>query len=556
MAISFRSYMHNLAAFVGVLAMVGLLGGCPGSSNTRTTSTGGGSPPPPITGSSVAVLTYHNDNARDGLNNQETVLTPGNVNSTDFGKIGFFPVDGKVDAQPLYVSSLSFSNGTHNVLYVATEHDSVYAFDADSGTMLWHTSLLLNGETPSDDRGCGQVSPEIGITDTPVIDPNDGAHGAIFMAAMSKDGSGNYHQRLHALDLLTGMELSGSPVTMQAKYPGTGDNSSSGYVVFDPAQYKERPGLLLLNGVVYTFWSSHCDDRPYTGWIMGNNETSLAQTSVLDITPNGNEASIWASGAGPAADSSGNIYFLAANGTFDTALDINGFPINHDYGNAFLKVSTTGGNLAVADYFNMSNTIAESNVDEDLGSGGVLLLPDVTDAGGTVRHLAVGAGKDQNIYVVNRDNMGKFNPNNDSAIYQELDNGLGGSEFGMPAYFNGTVYYGAVGDVIRAFAVSQARLSTAPTSESGNSFVYPGATPSISANGNSNGIVWAVENSDPAVLYAYDAGNLGKELYDSNQAANGRDQFGPGNKFITPIIANGKVYVGTTDGVAVFGLLK
>lgn len=377
----------------------------------------------------------------------------------------------------LYISSLSINGAAHNVLYVATEHDSVYAFDADSGAVLWHTSLLMNGEMPSDDRGCGQVTPEIGVTDTPVIDPKAGPDGAIFMVAMSKNGSGTYYQRLHALDLKTGQELAGSPVTVQAKYPGSGDNSSGGYVVFDPAQYEERAGLLLSNGVVYTFWASHCDDRPYTGWIVGYNETSLAQASVLDITPNGNEASIWASGAGPAADASGNIYFLAANGTFDTTLDANDFPVNQDYGNAFLKVATAGGKLTVADYFNMSNTVAESNADEDLGSGGALLLPDVTDDNGKVRHLAVGAGKDQNIYVVDRDNPGKFNPNNDNAIYQELDNALGGPEFGMPAYFNGTVYYGAVGDVIRAFAVSQARLSAAPTSESSNSFVYPGATP-------------------------------------------------------------------------------
>ena len=523
-----------------------------GSSSTPATPGSGGNPP---AGSGNAnVLTYHNDNARDGLNDQETVLTPADVNSADFGKIGFFPMDGKVDAQPLYLSALNVGGGTHNVTFAASEHDSVYAFDADSGQVLWQVSLLGTGETPSDDRGCNQVSPEIGVTATPVIDRQAGAHGTIYVVAMSKDANGNYFQRLHALDVTTGAELAGSPVTVQAKYPGSGDNSAGGYVVIDPAQYKERPGLLLLNGVIYTFWSSHCDIRPYTGWIIGYSEATLAQTTVLDITPNGNEASIWASGAGPAADANGNIYFLAANGSFDTTLDANGFPINHDYGNAFLKLATAGGTLAVADYFNMYNTAAESNIDEDLGSGGALLLPDETDAGGTLRHLAVGAGKDQNIYVVDTNNMGKFNPNNNNAIWQELPNGLGGSEFGMPAYFNGTLYYGAVDDVLRAFSFSQAKLSTTPVSQSANSFAYPGATPSISANGTANGIVWAVENSNPAVLYAYDAGNLAHELYDSNQAGS-RDQFGPGNKFITPSIANGKVYVGTTDGVAVFGLL-
>lgn len=529
-----------------------LLAACGGSSSTPGMPGGGGNPP---TGSGSAdVLTYHNDNARDGLNDQETVLTGANVNSADFGKIGFFSMDGRVDAQPLYVSALNVGGATHNVVFAASEHDSVYAFDADSGQVLWQVSLLGAGETPSDDRGCNQVSPEIGVTATPVIDLGAGAHGTIYLVAMSKDANGNYFQRLHALDLTTGTELAGSPVTVQAKYPGSGDNSSNGYVVFDPAQYKERPGLLLLNGVVYTFWSSHCDNRPYTGWIIAYNQTTLAQTAVLDITPNGNEASIWASGAGPAADANGNIYFLAANGSFETMLDANGFPVSQDYGNAFLKLSTAGGALAVADYFNMDNTVAESNIDQDLGSGGALLLPAETDANGTLRHLAVGAGKDQNIYVVDTSNMGKFNPNNNDAIWQELPGGLGGSEFGMPAYFNGTLYYGAVDDVLRAFSFSQAKLSTTPVSQSANSFVYPGTTPGISANGTANGIVWAVENSNPAVLYAYDATNLAHELYDSNQAGT-RDQFGAGNKFITPTIANGKVYVGTQTGVAVFGLL-
>lgn len=555
--VNYAARRARLIASSCLITALLLLAGC-GGGGSSSTGTGGAPPPgtapPPATGPTVNVLTYHNDNARDGLNDRETVLTHADVNYTDFGKIGFYPVDGKVDAQPLYVSNLSVAGSTHNVLYVATEHDSVYAFDADSGTVLWQVSLLGPGETPSDPRSCSQVSPEIGVTATPVVDPAAGPHGTIYVVAMSKDANGNYFQRLHALDLSTGAELPGSPVTIQAKYPGTGDNSSGGYVVFDPAQYKERAGLLLLNGTVYTFWASHCDHRPYTGWIIGYNEQTLARTAVLDITPNGSEAAIWASGAAPAADGSGNIYFLAGNGTFETTLDANGFPVNQDYGNAFLKLSTAGNTLAVADYFNMYNTIEESNQDQDLGSGGALLLPDFTDANGTVQHLAVGAGKDQNVYVVNRDNMGKFNPNNNDAIYQELPNGLGGAEFGMPAYFNGTVYYGAVGDVIRAFTINQALLSTTPTSQTVNTFVYPGTTPSISANGTANGIVWAVENSNPAVLYAYDAGNLANELYDSNQAGT-RDQFGPGNKFITPTIANGKVYIGTTDGVAVFGLL-
>lgn len=504
---------------------------------------------------SAAVLTYHNDNMRTGQNTQETILTTANVNAGSFGKIGFYSADGKVDAEPLYVPDETINGGTHNVLYVVTEHDSAYAFDADNGTALWHVSALGQNESTSDQRNCSQVTPEIGITNTPVIDPKAGAHGTIYFVAASKDSSGNYHQRLHALDLTTGAEQSGSPVEITATYPSMGPESSNGQVVFDPKQYNERAGLLLLNGVVYIAFSSHCDIEPYTGWIMGYNENSLAQTSVLNLTPNGSEGSIWQSGAGPAADGNGNIYFLDANGTFDTSLNSAGMPSKGDYGNAFVKLSTSGNKLSVADYFSMSNTVAESNADQDLGSGGALLLPDETDASGTVRHLAVGAGKDQNIYVVDRDNMGKFNASSNN-IYQELSGALKGAEFAMPAYWNNTVYYGAVGDAIRAYPISQAKLATSPSSQSSHTFPYPGATPSVSSNGTSNGIVWVEDNSNPAVLYAYDATNLSNELYDSNQAAAGRDQYGPGNKYITPMIVNGKVYVGTTNGVAVFGLLK
>jgi len=500
------------------------------------------------------VLTYHNDIARTGQNLTETTLTTSNVTSAKFGKLGFYSVDGMVDAEPLYASSVSVpSNGTHNLLIVPTENDSVYAFDADSGTKIWQITTLKTGETASDNRGCGQVTPEIGVTSTPVIDRTQGPNGAIYVVAMSKDGSGNYHQRLHALDLARGTELFSGPVDIQATYPGTGDNSNGTSVIFDPKQYKERAALLLLNGVIYTGWASHCDDRPYTGWIMGYSETTLAQTSVLNITPNGNEGAIWMAGAGLAADSSGNIYFLDANGDFDTTLNALGFPSDGDYGNAFMKLSTTGNQLAVADYFEMDNELSENSSDTDLGSGGTIVLPDLSDGAGHTVHLAVGAGKDSNLYVVNRDSMGKFSSNN-SSIYQELAGALPGGVWAMPAYFNNTVYYGSVGSPIQAFTITKAKLSTSATAQTSNSFGYPGTTPSVSANGSSNGIVWAVENTSPAVLHAFDASTL-NELYNSNQASNGRDQFGAGNKFITPMIENGKVFVGTTNGVAMFGLL-
>lgn len=502
----------------------------------------------------VSVLTYHNDIERTGQNLNETILTPSNVKSSTFGKIGFLNVTGLVDAEPLYVPNLTVNGATHNVVFVATEHDLVYAFDADSFAQLWQVSLLGANETTSDNRGCGQVTPEIGITSTPVIDPTAGPHGTIWAVAMTKDNSGNYHQRLHALDITTGAELAGSPITVQATYPGIGDNSSNGKVVFDPAQYKERPGLLLLNGVVYTGWSSHCDDGAYTAWVIGYSASTLQQTTVIDVTPNGHMGSLWMAGAGIAADSSNYIYFLVANGTFDTTLDGNGFPSEQDYGNAFMKLSTTNNQLAVADYFTMYDTVSESNGDVDLGSGGALVLPDMVDASNVTRHLAVGAGKDSIIYLCDRDSMGKFNPNSDS-IYQEItSNGISGGVWAMPAYFNNTLYYGAVGDNLKAFSFSAAKLIAPPGSASSENFGYPGTTPSVSANGNSNGVVWAIENNSGGVLHAYDATNLANELYNSNQAANGRDSFAD-NKYVTPMIANGKVYVGTPTGVAVFGLL-
>ncbi len=507
------------------------------------------------------VTTYHNDNARDGWYSSETTLTPQNVNSATFGKLSELAVDGKVDAQPLYVSGLSIAGQTHNVLIAVTEHGSAYAFDADTGTQLWRVTSLANGETTSDDHGCGQISPEIGITDTPVIDRSAGANGTLFFVAMSKDASSKYHQRLHALDLATGAEQAGSPAEIQATFPGTGTGSTNGNQVFDPGQYAERVGLLLMNGQIYLAWTSHCDANPYTGWLMAYSESSLQQTSVLNLTPNassseqGNgEGSVWMAGYGLAGDTQGNIYFLDANGTFDSTLNGTGFPAQGDFGNAFMKVSTTGNVLAAADFFAAYNLQSESDADQDLGSGGAMLLPDQTDASGATRHLAVGAGKDTNIYVVDRDNMGKFNASINNA-YQELPNALSGGAWSGPALLANTVYYAGVGDHLMAFPITSALLATTPAAQSANTFGYPGSTPSTSSNGSQNGIVWAVENQGGAgVLHAYDPTNLGTELYDSNQAANNRDHFSD-NKFITPMIANGKVFVGTQSSVAVFGLL-
>lgn len=500
----------------------------------------------------VNVLTWHNDNARTGQNLSEKILTPSNVNSSRFGALFQVKVDGKVDAEPLYVSAISIpGKGTHNVVYAATEHDSVYAIDADTGTILWRSSLLGSGEAPSDPRSCGQITPEIGITATPVIDL---AKGILYATAMSKDSAGHYIQRVHGLFLATGADEPGSPINVQASTPGTGDGSDGQTVRFDPGQYVDRPGLLLVGSTLYTSWGSHCDVRPYAGWMMAYDTNTGAQSGVIDFTPNGNEAAPWNAGAGPAADAAGNVYISLGNGTFDSTLTSAGFPNRGDFGNSVVKLGLDRTGLHAVDYWTMFNSNSESGVDADLGSGGLLLLPGSKDSRGNTRNLAVTAGKDTNIYVMDQANLGKFNPGSNASLYQELAGALSNGMWSSPAYYNGHVYYGSVRSVLRSFDVNNALLSSSPSSSTGKTFGYPGTTPSVSAFGNT-GIVWAVENSSPAVLHAFDANNLATELYNSNQAGT-RDGFGPGNKFITPTIANGKVYVGTQNSVAVFGLLR
>ena len=498
------------------------------------------------------VVTYKYDVMRTGQNLAESTLTLSNVVSATFGKLRNLMVDGLVDAQPLYLSQLAVAGAMHNVVFVATEHDSVYAFDADTGAILWKVSLLSGGDTTSDDRGCSQVTPEIGITSTPVIDRKAGAHGTIFVVAMTKDTASNYHQRLHALDVTTGQEMAAGPTEIAATFGAT---------IFAPGQYKERAALLLNNGTVYTTWASHCDDGPYGGWIIALSESTLAIRSVLNVAMGASGSgfasqgpSIWMSGGGPAADSAGNVYVLTANGRFETTLSAAGFPDGGDYGNSFLKISPSSGTLAVSDYFTMSGEIAESGSDVDLGSGGVMLLPDMTDANGTMRQLAVGAGKDGNMYIVDRNNMGKFTSVGNN-IWQQLTGVLGSGIWATPAYFNSTIYYGPQGGSLMAFSLTSALLSDSPTSQSSTQFTYPGTFPVVSANGTSNAIVWAYENTSPAVLHAYAATNLATELYNSNQASSGRDQFGAGNKYIVPVVADGKVFVASTNSVAVFGLL-
>jgi hypothetical protein len=500
------------------------------------------------------VLTYHNNNSRTGLNPSETTLTLSNVTVKSFGKIFELTADGLVDAEPLYLSQITISGVKHNALIVATENDSVYAFDADSGEQLWKITTLENGETPSDDRNCSQITPEIGITATPVISrPTAYPNGVIYVVAMSKDSSGNYYQRLHALNATSGAELYDGPVTIAAQYPGTGDGSSGGYVVFDAAQYKERSGLLMVGNEIYLTWASHCDIRPYTGWVMGYNATTLKQTTVINVTPNGSEGAVWGAGGGLTADSDGNIFFLDANGVFDTTLNSDGFPDEGDFGNAFIRLTTKGG-LAVADYFEMDNGPEESDSDTDLGSGAALLLPPMKDSKGNTWNLAAGAGKDTNLYIVNRSSMGKYNASSNN-MYQELVGGLPNGMWSVPAYFNNMLYYGPVNETIMAFQFTDAVLGTKAVAKTSITYEYPGATPSISSNGTKNAIIWAVENKNPAIMHAYNATTL-DELYNTDQASGDRDHFGAGNKFMTPLIINGKVYVGTTTGVGAFGLLS
>jgi uncharacterized protein (TIGR03437 family) len=500
----------------------------------------------------VSVLTYQYDNTRAGANLSETVLTTSNVNSTQFGKLFSYAVDGAVYGQPLYLPNVSIpKKGVHNTVYVVTEHDSVYAFDADTnaGTNsapLWQVSFLNAGAgattVPYEDAfGCGQITPEIGITSTPVIDSGS---GTIYVVAMTKEMSGgaaSYVHRLHALDVTSGAERQGSPVVIQASVPGTGEGGST--IVFSARSYKQRPGLLLLNGVVYTAWSSHCDAGTYHGWLIGYDEHSLQQVSVFNNTPNGNEASFWAGGAAPAADANGNIYLVGGNGSFDYASK------GPDLGESYIKLSTAGG-LAVADWFTPFNYADLNSKDADVGSAGVALLPD--EAGSTQHpHLMVGAGKEGRIYLLDRDNLGKLQSGSDSQIVQSMA-GLIGGLFGNPAYYHGTIYFCGNSDALKAFPISGAQMAAHPSSQTTSGLSFPGCVPSISANGTSNGIVWILEAA--GVLHAFDALNLGHELYDSNQNKS-RDALGSYVKFTVPTIVNGKVYAATQSSLAVYGVL-
>ncbi len=499
---------------------------------------------------SVSVLTAHNDASRDGLNAAETTLTPANVNSSQFGKLFSVPVDGQVYAQPLYVAGLAVPNqGTHDVVFVATEHDSVYAFDAESGALLWHDSFINPSAgittVSSSDVNCNQITPEIGITATPVIDLGSGTLYVESETKVVSGGTTTFVQALHALNVGTGAEKFNGPVTIQASVPGNGDGGST--VSLIPKDYKARAGLLLLNGVVYVGFASNCDITPAHGWVVGYNATTLAQVSVLCSSPNTQLDTIWMSNGGLASDGS-DVYAVTGNGPVSGSS--NGFnPSQGDYAETVLKLST-GSGLSVADYFTPYNWQTLDANDEDFGSGGLALFQ---QPGAAAPDLLVTAGKQGTVYLINRDNLGQFHSGGDSVV-QELPGAIG-SSFGSPAYFNNTVYYGGVSDTLKAFTLTNGLFASSPTSHSSESYGYPGTTPSVSANGTSNGIVWAIQNSSHAILRAYSAANLADELYNSDQAGS-RDQLDAAVKFTTPTVADGKVFVGTNGQLTVFGLLQ
>ena len=500
---------------------------------------------------------YHNDNMRTGQDLNETVLTPSNVKSSTFGKLVSYPLDGLTLASPLYVQNVNIpGQGFHNVAIVATEHDSVYAFDADgrSSSPLWHVNFTnpAAGVTtvPAADTGeTGDIPNEIGITGTPVIDP---ATGTIYVVAKTKEVSGsttNYVQRLHALDLATGADKT-APVVIQASVPGTGNGSSGGTLPFDPLHENQRTGLLLANGIVYFGFSSHGDVEPFHGWVLGYDASTLQRVMVYCTTPNGDDGGVWMDGDGVATDSSGSLYFISGDGLMDANTG------GSDYGDSFIRLLPSG---AVQDYFSPSvqSTLDSQNL--DLGSGGVLLLP---DQGGAHPHEMVSAGKNGTVYLVDRDSMGGFHSGSDQIVQSLVNifqNNLGqeGGNFSSPVYWNGSVYFAPVAGAVQAFKLTNGLLSTSPTSQTSQTYSGRGGTMSISANGASNGILWTLQTGGagvPGILHAYDATDLTKELYNSNQAGT-RDALDEWDKFSVPVVANGEVFVTSTSQLTIYGLL-
>jgi hypothetical protein len=525
----------------------------------------------PFNGVSYNVLTYHYDNARDGANTNELLLTPANVNTNYFFKLFTYTVDGEVYAEPLYMAQVAITGqGTHDVVFVATENDSVYAFDADSnagtnGGLLWYTNLgtaatsVLFGTRLHHNV----LNPLIGITGTPVIDPVAGTLYVDVLTTPVPDTTNAQHH-VHALNIADGTERPYSPVLVAASVPGAGVDSSNGVVTFNANQENSRPALTLAGGVVYVSFASFGDTDPYHGWVIGFNATNLQQATnyVFNTTPNATtaefgvnagEGGLWMGGDGLGVDASNNLYFETANGSFSA--NTNG----GDYGDSFVKLSTTNG-FAVANYFTPMDQAADAANDNDLGSGGPCLLPDSAGSAAHL-HLMVGSGKDGNIYLVDRDNMGQYSSTANVNL-QTLNGAIAGS-FGTPAYFNNWIYYQSSGDVMKAFSITNGVMSSSPVSESTVTLRGLGYAPVISANGTSNAIAWVIDSSaynntdsdtssGPAILRAFNATNLSQEIYNSSMKAGDK---APGTvKYPVPTVADGKVFVAGDLGVAVYGI--
>lgn len=499
------------------------------------------------------VTTSQYDNFRTGATLHEKILTPQNVNSRQFGKLGAFKVDGAVYAQPLFLFSVPIpGKGTHDVLFVATEHDSVYAFDANGpgDAPLWRVSLLEKARheevVNEDEVACPFIRPEVGITSTPVIDLRT---GTLYVLARSmvrhKVGDDEYVQRLHALAITTGAEKFGGPKLITASVPGKGAGADKGQVAFDPLRENPRAALTLANHNVYLAWASSCDVDPYHGWVMSYDAQTLAQKAVLNVNPDGSEAGIWLADTGPAADADGNLYVPTGNGTFDAG---NG---GRDYGDSVLKLD--GSTLAIRDYFTPHDQERISHDDNDIGSSGPTLLPDQP---GPHRHLLLQPTKDSTIYVIDRDHMGQYHRDSDALVEVIKMSGPG---LGAMAYWNGHVFFATNNDNLRDYVVKNGQL--APSASSRMKFRDPGATPSISADGKKNAIVWAIAtkswngpDTKPAVLYAFDATKLGQPIYTSEQNSP-RDRAALAARFVIPVVVNGRVYFGTRSEVEVYGLL-
>jgi hypothetical protein len=522
----------------------------------------------------TSVTTQHNDISRTGANANETILTPANVNTNTFGKLFSYPVDGWVYAQPLYMAGVTMGAGTaqagttHNVVFVATEHDSVFAFDADSNTganvnPLWQVSLIDSahgagaGEeaVPNGDVSTGDIVPEIGITSTPVIDPTT---NTIYVVAKSTVADTTFIQRLHALDITTGKEKFGGPVTLSASVAGNGNGSSGGTLNWDPKWQNNRAGLLLLNGIVYIGFGSHGDNGPWHGWILAHNATTLKQTGAWCTSPNSLGSGVWGGGTGltadvPAGKPYGRIFTATGNGTYDAIAP--NYTNNMDYGDSIVKLDLNNGvptmnanGTVVGDDFTPHDQTNLNNADEDQGSGGTVLLPN----SGLLQ-----VGKSGIVYILNRENLGGYNPNN---TIDPQEAAYVGGLWGAPAYWNGNVYVWGEYDQLKAFSFVNGLLSANPTSTSTESAGQYSPTPSISANGTTNGIVWSLKTDNyqvqgRAILYAHDASNVVNLLYSSESNVT-RDNPGNSVKFIVPTVINGKVYVGSESQLSVFGLLS